>query len=332
MTSENPQNAGRPDLGSASENKTRRRGGRATELTAEHAEILAGYAAGLARTALAEQTLRTYLSRVRQYLAWLADDDGARRSHGDPLTQPAARDWAVRDYRRYLLRGADPKRSVRYANNALAALDDFHVRRGLGKAGIARDDLPKTAPRALGDNAQIRWVRAVQAWPRVRDRALALLPLYAGLRVGDAVALDIDDIRLSARTGELVVYGKGGKVRTVPVAVPLRKPLQDWLDERRTWPGSSDTKALFLNRRGGRLSARGASGVFTAIAENAGLDEPATAHVGRHTFINELIRGGEDLVLVAELAGHARLETLRLYSQPTEADKQNALRHLPVDR
>ncbi len=302
MTSENPQNAGRPDLGSASENKTRRRGGRATELTAEHAEILAGYAAGLARTALAEQTLRTYLSRVRQYLAWLAGDDGARRSHGDPLTQPAARDWAVRDYRRYLLRGADPKRSVRYANNALAALDDFHVRRGLGKAGIARDDLPKTAPRALGDNAQIRWVRAVQAWPRVRDRALALLPLYAGLRVGDAVALDIDDIRLSARTGELVVYGKGGKVRTVPVAVPLRKPLQDWLDERRTWPGS------------------------------AGLDEPATAHVGRHTFINELIRGGEDLVLVAELAGHARLETLRLYSQPTEADKQNALRHLPVDR
>jgi integrase/recombinase XerC len=221
VTSGNTQNAGRPDLGSASENKTRRRGGRATELTAGHAEILAGYAAGLARTALAEQTLRTYLSRVRQYLAWLA---------------------------------------------------------------------------------------------------------------GDAVALDVDDVRLSARTGELVVCGKGGKVRTVPVAVPLRKPLQDWLDERRTWPGTSDTKALFLNRRGGRLSARGASDVFTAIAENAGLDEPATAHVGRHTFINELIRGGEDLVLVAELAGHARLETLRLYSQPSEADKQNALRHLPVDR
>ena len=116
--------------------------------------------------------------------------------------------------------------------------------------------------------------------------ALALLPLYAGLRIGNAVALDINDVRISARTGELVVYGKGDKVRTVPVAVPLRKPLQDWLDQRRTWPGSSDTKALFLNRRGGRLSARGASDVFTAIAGNAGLDEPASAHVGRHTFIN----------------------------------------------
>jgi site-specific recombinase XerD len=81
-----------------------------------------------------------------------------------------------------------------------------------------------------------------------------------------------------------------------------------------------------------QLKNAGASDVFTAIAENAGLDEPATAHVGRHTFINELIRGGEDLVLVAELSGHARLETLRLHSRPTEADKQNALRHLPVDR
>ncbi|MCW2914509.1 MAG: Integrase/recombinase XerC [Actinomycetia bacterium] len=51
---------------------------------------------------------------------------------------PKARDWAVRDYRLYLLRDADPKRSVRYSNNALAALDDFHVRLGLGKADIGR--------------------------------------------------------------------------------------------------------------------------------------------------------------------------------------------------
>jgi integrase/recombinase XerC len=270
-------------------------------------------------------SLRTYLSRVRQYLAWLAGDDGARRSHGDPLTQPAARDWAVRDYRRYLLRGTDPKRSVRYANNALAALDDFHVRRGLGKAGIARDDLPRprpapsvTTPRS-GGSAPSRpgRVSGTGRWPS--------FPCNAGLRIGDAVALDVDDVRISARTGELVVYGKGGKVRTVPVAVPLRKPLQDWLDERRTWPGSSDTKALFLNRRGGRLSARGASDVFTAIAENAGLDEPATAHVGRHTFINELIRGGEDLVLVAELAGHARAS----YPLGRPADSRRECRRPP---
>jgi site-specific recombinase XerD len=58
----------------------------------------------------------------------------------------------------------------------------------------------------------------------------------------------------------------------------------------------------------------------------------ATAHIGRHTFVNELIRGGEDLAIVAEIAGHARLETPRVYRQPTDDDKHAALRHLTVDR
>jgi integrase len=62
------------------------------------------------------------------------------------------------------------------------------------------------------------------------------------------------------------------------------------------------------------LTARAASDVFTAIATRTGLDERATAHIGRHAFVTRLIRGGEDLVTVAELADHSRLETLR--SQP----------------
>ncbi|MFI7446684.1 tyrosine-type recombinase/integrase [Nonomuraea sp. NPDC049714] len=264
------------------------------------------------------------------YLAWLAGRPAAL--NGDPLTDRRARDWAVRDYRHYLLREADPKRSVRYVNNALAALDDFHVRRGLGKADIGREDIPKTAPKAMNAPAQIRWLRAIEDWPHPRDRALALLPFYAGLRIGDAVALDVPDVRLSARKGVLTVYGKGGKIREVPVHPQLRQPLTDWLDARRSWPGAATQRALFLNRRGGRLSARSASAVFTAIAQAAGLEDPTTAHIGRHTFVTQLIRGGEDLVTVAEMAGHARLDTLRIYSQPTNDDKQAALRHLIVDR
>ena len=103
-------------------------------------------------------------------------------------------------------------------------------------------------------------------------------------------------MRLPARKGVLVVYGKGGKVREVPVHPELRPVLQDWIDARRGWPGAGGERALFLNRRGGPLSRRGASDIFTAIAANAGLDDKTTAHIGRHTFVNELIRGGEDLV------------------------------------
>jgi site-specific recombinase XerD len=265
-------------------------------------------------------------------VARLASPAAGRRSKGDPLTNPRARDWAVRHYRLYLLRDAEPKRSVRYSNNALAALDDFHIRLGLGKADISRDDLPKTAPKALDGNAQVRWLRAIENWPHTRDRPLALLPFYAGLRIGDAVALDMADVRMSARKGVLVVYDKGGKIREVPIHSQLREPLTGWLDERPKWSNASTEKALFLNRRGGRLTARGASTVFTAIGAAAGLDDEITAHIGRHTFVTQLIRGGEDLATVAEIAGHSRLETLRIYSQPTDDDKHNALRHLTVDR
>ena len=72
--------------------------------------------------------------------------------------------------------------------------------------------------------------------------------------------------------------------------------------------------------------------MFTSIAEAAGLDDEITAHVGRHTFFTTLIRGGVDLVTAAEIGGHARLDTLRIYTQPTDDDKLAALDHLTVDR
>lgn len=137
---------------------------------------------------------------------------------------------------------------------------------------------------------------------------------------------------MSARKGVLIVYGKGGKIREVPIHPGLRAPITGWLDERPAWKNASLEKALFLNRRGGRLSASGASQVFTVIGTAAGLDDETTAHIGRHTFLTQLIRGGEDLVTVAEIAGHSRLDTLRVYSQPASDDKHNALRHLTVDR
>jgi site-specific recombinase XerD len=310
----------------------RRRGALPTPLPAEYAGFINAYTTALQEVPLADDTKRTYISRVRMYLAWLAGPGANRRSRGDPLTSPRARDWAVRDYRLYLLRDATPKRSVRYSNNALAALDDFHTRLGPGKANVGRDDLPRTAPRALDEKAQIRWLRAIEAWPHARDRLLARLPFYAGLRISDAVALDLDDVRMSARRGVFRVFGKGGKVREVPIHAELRDPVNAWLDERPKWKNADIVPALFLSRRGGRLTARAASTVFTSIAEAAGLEDEITAHTGRHTFFTTLIRGGVDLVTAAEIGGHARLDTLRIYTQPTDDDKLAALGHLTVDR
>lgn len=295
------------------------------ELGEPYAAVLDTYTEALDSAPLSAQTRRTYASKARQYLAWLA----AAEVDGDPLASPEARDWAVRDYRSHLQTVA--KRKPATVNNALAAVDDLYARRGLGPAKAARVDIPAAAPRALSARAQVRFLRAVQACPSPRDQALALVPFYAGARISEVVALDTGDVRLSARKGILRIYGKGERVREIPVHPPLRKALTGWLDERPAWPGPEDSPALFLNQRGGRLSARGAHDVITGIAARAGLDDDTTAHVLRHSFATTLVRGGTDLVIVAELLGHARLDTTRIYTRPSAEDRARALDLLPAD-
>jgi len=314
----------------ATENTTappeRRRGPAPVALPAPYAAVLDDYTATLESAPLSDQTRRTYTSKVRQFLAWLAGAD----LDADPLASADGRDWAVRDYRTHLQ--VVLKRSPATINNALAAVDDFYIRRGLGSAAAARLDIPATAPRALDQRAQLRYIREVQRCPSPRDQALALVPFYAGARISEIVALDVDDIARSARKGVLRILGKGERVRHVPIHPQLRTALTGWLDERNDWPGAKTSPALFLNQRGQRLSVRGAHDIVTAIAAAAGLDDNATVHVLRHTFATTLVRGGTDLVIVAELLGHARLETTRGYTRPSAEDRTRALDLLLVDK
>jgi len=304
----------------------RRRGRPALELPEAFAAVLAAYAVALAAAPLASQTRRTYASKVRQYLAWLASAE----TDGDALNTTDGRDWAVRDYRTHLQ--VVLKRRPATVNSALAAIDDLYIRRHLGPASAARLELPAAAPRALSPKDQLRYLRAVQGSPSPRDQALALVPFYAGARISEIVSLDVDDVRVSARKGILRIYGKGERVREIPIHPQLRTALTGWLDERPGWPGAEITPALFLNQRGQRLSAKGAHDVITGLATAASLDDDATTHVLRHTFATTLVRGGTDLVIVAELLGHARLETTRGYTRPSAEDRIRALDLLLIDQ
>ncbi len=328
MASENTPHLPLAGADFASENRTDSPGprhGRApVDLADRWAAEQTAYVAALATAPLAAQTRRTYASKARQYLAWLA----VAEVDGDPLGSKDGRDWAVRDYRSHLQ--ATLKRKPATVNSALAAVDDFYTRRGLGPASALRVDLPDAAPRALSARAQVRYLRAVSACPSPRDQALALIPFYAGARISEIVGLDVDDVRLSARKGMLRIFGKGERVREVPIHPKLVKVLTGWLRERPDWPGS-DSAALFLNQRRGRLSVKAAHDIITGISSGAGLEDEITAHVLRHTFATTLVRGGTDLVIVAELLGHARLETTRGYTRPTAADRARALDLLAVD-
>ena len=299
--------------------------GQTAELTPENAELLAKYADHLERSPLSGHTPRTYLGVVRAYLTWLQSAD----ADGDPLNDAAARDWAVRDYRSYLVTVA--KRATSTVNKHLAALQDFYAWRGLGQPqGVKRHRVPRHAPKALDARAKLRYIRAVEAWPSVRDRAIALLPLYAGTRIAEIHALDIADVRLSARKGDVHLVGKGEKSRDVPVHARLREALAAWLAERPSRPGA-DSPALFTSGRGTRMTTDALADVITAIVKAAGLDDHVTSHVLRHTFGTELTRSGVDIVTVAELMGHASLETTRLYTRPSAADMQRAVDLLSAD-
>src|SRR5205823_3097741 len=254
MAPEHPRRGGPPHTDPATAATTPgvahpdRRGGQPVTLPAELESVHAAYRAALAEARLSAETRRTYASKTRQYLAWLH----TAGLGGQPLTDPAARDRAVGDWRTHLLTVAG--RAPSTVNNALAAVDDFYTRRGVGPAAAERTAPPTPAPRALDPRAQRRWLRAVAAHPAPRDRALAGIPFYAGARIAETVRLDISDLHMTPRAGVLRIHGTGNRIRDLPLHPTLRTDLQHWLDTRATWPGADTNPALFLNHHGGRLS------------------------------------------------------------------------------
>ena len=209
--------------------------------------VLAGYRRWLARQPLAERTRDAYVAQVRGFLAWLADSE-----HGAAgLTEPQVRDWAVRDYKRWVK--AAPRRwAPASVNQALAALDNVYRHLGAGRPQVGREELPRLAPHALDTGQQRVFLRTVDACPSARDRALAVVLFYTALRLSELAALDVEDVAMTARRGRLQVRsGKGDAFREVPLNSACRAALQEWLTER----GTTGTTALWLSRTGGRMVA-----------------------------------------------------------------------------
>jgi integrase/recombinase XerC len=293
------------------------------DFSGARAEALAAYLAWLQRRPLAPRSREAYGHQVRRYLAWLGDRSPV---DGDPLVDEAARDWAVRDYKRHLK--AVERWKPASVNLALAALDSFYTHLRLGRPVVRREELPASAPRALSDEQQRRLLRLAER-ASARDRAIVVVLLYTGLRLAELVALDLDDVRVSARKGLVVVRsGKGDAYREVPLNALVRQVLEEWLGERQRLAAAAE-RAVFVGRGGRRLSKRSVDDVVRGLGEDAGVK--LSAHLLRHTFLTRMVRQGSDLVLVAELAGHRRLETTRRYSLPSDADRLLAVERLQID-
>ncbi|MFD1545782.1 tyrosine-type recombinase/integrase [Nonomuraea guangzhouensis] len=262
--------------------------------------IHAAYAAALKRAPLDGDTRRAYDSRVRIFLAWLE----ASGLDGDPLTDAHDRDFAIRDYKTHM------KTVLRRASNTvnahLTALDHFFTQLGLGPAVVRRDDAPKLAPRALDARQQKRYLRAVERRPLARDRAIGRLLFYSGVRIAELVALDDDDVPLSARKGKVIVRsGKGETSREIPLLDgTARTSTTEWRTDRASWPGADMPRArsrwgrsCFAFRVPSRPEIRSQTSPSAAGSRPTGCRRASSSDVGASTRPASLI---EPVVLLQD--------------------------------
>jgi integrase/recombinase XerD len=221
--------------------------------------------------------------------------------------------------------------SVARAVIAVRSLHRFAVAEGLTGDDPARTVRPPKPPRRLPKALSLEQVQAMLAIPAtdtevgVRDAALLELLYGTGIRISEAVALDVDDVERLARTPAdepapgLRVLGKGGKERIVPVGSYARGALDAYLVRGRpalTARGRG-TPALFVNARGGRLSRQSAWAVLQSVADKAGIAADVSPHTLRHSYATHLLDGGADIRVVQELLGHASVTTTQIYTLVT---------------
>lgn len=225
--------------------------------------------------------------------------------------------------------GAMPLSAVSAARALIAVrgLHKFASAEGIIDVDVARAVKPPTPSRRLPKSLSLDDVLALLDGAggdaesdgplTLRNRALLELLYSTGARISEAVGLDVDDIDTHARS--VLLRGKGGKQRLVPIGRPAIAALDAYLVRGR--PGLAQrgraTPGVFLNARGGRLSRQSAWQVLQDAAERAGITSAVSPHTLRHSFATHLLDGGADVRVVQELLGHASVTTTQIYTLVT---------------
>jgi len=251
------------------------------------------------------ETLKAQRSDLRRYLAFLIGRDVA-------VTSVRRKVSTIRSFYRWL------------RTEGILDADPFF--------GVTGPKPPRRLPDILQPSDIDRLIAAVDGNEpsHLRDRALLELLYAAGLRVSEAVSLDVPELDLRDRT--VRVRGKGKKDRVGVFGEPAEKALRRYLQDGRPRLASSARPSrvsrpssgapFFLNRSGGRLTARSVQSLVRKCATKAGLPYEVHPHLLRHSFATHLLDGGADLRVVQELLGHESPNTTQVYTHVTEAKKR----------
>ncbi len=244
---------------------------------------------------------------IRAFLAALYEKGLSRATSARRLA-------AIRSFTRYLRREGAVDR------NAGALVDSPAVERRM-PAHLARDEM-ETLLAAPDDATPLGR----------RDRAILELFYASGLRLSELASLDVEDVNLGSRM--VRVLGKGGKERIVPCTRPAAAAIRAWLPDRlrliESAPASTvrlrrsrarhrPDDPLFVNRHGGRLSARSIDRLVRKYAKQAATRLGISPHALRHSFATHLLDAGADLRSIQELLGHSRISTTQRYTHVSTA-------------
>lgn len=282
------------------------------------------YVEGRRAEGLSEKTLDNYQRRLAKLLRYLWRRGLTRWQDVRPENLDAYVDW--------MLRSGMKRRSVlshlwamkfflkRMAKDGRILSDPSrHLRMRL-----RREDDPLPEP-PLSEEQVIKLLAGMPRTSAIELRNIALVELLysAGLRLSEALALDLDDIDLSEKV-VIVRKGKGDKHRTVPMLRGLRSALRDWLCLRRSLVKGPDEGALLLNLKGRRIGAEGVAKVFGVINRRRLIRRRIHPHLMRHSIAVHLLRGGADIRHVQEFLGHEDIEATKIYLRLVPSDVRKA--------
>ena len=263
-----------------------------------------------------------YRIALDDFLAWY------HQSYSEDPDPELLTDEEVRDWRAYLT--GVKKYAASTVNVRLSALKGLvrHAGGRLEVKGVRKVQQPVNplTARELG-----RLVRAVNnhrwgpEWMYLRNVALVALMARAGLRIGEVLALDLDDVKLNDTSGWLTVrQGKGMKERHVPLSSRARKSLTDYLEVR----PQTNTPGVFLTKTLNRLSARPVQRMVKSASQRAGIEQGVTCHQLRHTFATRFLEKGGDLATLRDILGHTNISTTSRYVHSSARKMQDMVEEL----
>lgn len=265
-----------------------------------------------------EHTLRNYGADLEEFLEYFSPP-GSRPPALEAIDLLSLREWLAHLYDRQQ-KPATIRRKLASLRSLFRYLSKERRLEGDPARLLRLPKMPKTLPEAPNTEVTNALVdgssRADLERPfPARDRLLLELLYGCGLRISEAVGLDLNDFDRTERW--IRIRGKGKKERQTPYGSKAAAALDAYLDARRP---ARESRALFLNHRGARLSDRGARNIVKFYATNVVGDSSIHPHTLRHAFATDLLSHGADLRAIQELLGHARLSTTQKYTQVSLTD------------